>query len=105
VSVAAGKLRRRVEIQRATETTDALGQPVQTWATVATRWMGLEERGGRELYFARQVNALVTGIAEGRPYAGLTAKDRLKVGSRILNIAAVRLPEGGQMLVEYTEKV
>lgn len=36
--IAAGKLRRRIELQAMTGGQDAAGQPVQTWATVATLW-------------------------------------------------------------------
>jgi len=34
----AGRLDRRISIQRATVTTDAYGAPVETWATIATVW-------------------------------------------------------------------
>jgi len=38
----AGRLDRRITIQRATVTTDAYGAPVETWAPVATVWAAVE---------------------------------------------------------------
>lgn len=44
----AGELRERIEVQAATITRDAFGDEVQAWATVATVWAKVVERGGRE---------------------------------------------------------
>lgn len=44
----AGDLRERIEIQTATVTRDAYGEEQPAWATVATVWAKVQERGGRE---------------------------------------------------------
>jgi SPP1 family predicted phage head-tail adaptor len=48
VSVKAGELRERIEIQTATITRNAFNEEEPTWATVATVWAKVVERGGRE---------------------------------------------------------
>jgi len=38
----AGRLKKRVAIQQATDSRGATGQVIKTWATVATVWAGIE---------------------------------------------------------------
>lgn len=85
----AGDLRHRLEIQRATEANNAFGESLQTWSTLTTRWGAIDDQAGTELRHAQRVNAQVTAVVKLRPYDGLTAKDRFKHGTRILNILAI----------------
>jgi len=55
-----GLLRHRVVIQRATTAPDDLGEPIQTWATLATAWGRVEPIGGNERFSAMQVQGEVT---------------------------------------------
>jgi head-tail adaptor len=41
-----GKLDRRITIESLTESRDDFGGVVETWATLATRWAGVETAGG-----------------------------------------------------------
>ncbi len=52
-----GKLDRRVTIQTLVETQDTLGEPIQTWADLATVWASVEPLRGGELFQAQQVSA------------------------------------------------
>lgn len=54
--LSAGTLRRRITLQQQSTSVDAYGQPVVTWADVATIWASLEPSFGRELIAAQAVN-------------------------------------------------
>lgn len=85
----AGKLRHRIEIQEAIETTDEYGQVQQTWQTVATRWGGVEPLSGREAAHSKQVHQDTIHEVTLRYYAGLTAKHRLVYDGRQHEIISV----------------
>lgn len=85
----AGDLRHTITIQRVTETTDDLGQPVQVWTDVATVRAAVEPLTGRELYAAQAVHAEAQCNVRIRYISGITTKDRVKYGSRYLNILSV----------------
>lgn len=89
-----GDLDRRVTLQRDTGTTvNEHGEPVRNWTALAPRWASIEPLTGQEL---TQAGAIVAGVTHSvmiRPYAGLTPKDRLLYGTRILNIASVIDPK------------
>lgn len=50
----AGKLRDRIELQRASVAIDSHGDQVKTWATLATVWGSVEPLSGREFLQASQ---------------------------------------------------
>lgn len=85
----AGDLRHSVTIERVTETTDDLGQPVQVWTPVATVRAAVEPLQGRELYAAQAVHSEAQYNVRVRYLSGITPKDRVKYGSRYLNILSV----------------
>jgi SPP1 family predicted phage head-tail adaptor len=85
----AGRLRHRVQIQAATDTRASDGSLTRTWATVATRWASVEPLNGRELYYAQQVQPLVSVQVTMRYYDGLTPAHRLYWDSRAFEIASV----------------
>ena len=72
-----GKLRHRIQIQRATEA-NANGEMTRTWATLTTRWASIKALSGKELYEAQQVQARATYSVKMRYYAGLLTSDRLR---------------------------
>ena len=97
----AGKLRHRVEIQEAADTSDSHGGGrVGTWNTIAIRWGSVEPLQGRELFEARQVEARVTTRVKMRHYSGLTPKHRLSFDSDNYNITAVLNPDSRNVEVE-----
>jgi SPP1 family predicted phage head-tail adaptor len=81
----AGDLRHRLEIQTATETLDTFGEPITTWATTVTRWGSVNPVIGRERFQANQITPETTHTIKLRYYA-LSAKQRIKWGTRIFNI-------------------
>jgi len=87
----AGRLRHRVTIQRATEgSADAMGEKALTWAELYTVWAAVMPEASREFYRASQVHAEMTHLISIRYRSGITNSDRLRIGSRYLNIVAIQ---------------
>ena len=89
MSLDAGKLDRRIEIQETTQTFDDLGQPVDSWSEVVTVWAAKEIKGGREYFGAAQVNAEVVARYRIRNRSGIEPKMRVVDGTDIFEIEAV----------------
>lgn len=87
----AGKLRHRVQLQRATVTTDSHGDQVKSWTTLAEVWAEVLDLTGREFVQASQVmsDISVQVRIRGRRDFRLTPKDRVVFGSRTLDIRHV----------------
>lgn len=56
----AGKLDRRITIERATTTTNAFGEAVKTWAPLATVWAHVIDVSDGEVWRAAEVQATIT---------------------------------------------
>jgi head-tail adaptor len=99
--IQAGKLRHVVTIQAIPnpDTIGEGGEPAGQYADVTTRRAKVEDLTGRELEHAKAVSQETSVLVTMRYYAGLTAKHRLKHGSRALDIEAVTNPDG--MKVEH----
>lgn len=97
---AAGTYRHRITIQRASETQDGLGGPVQTWLAFAERVPAMvEELSGRELWNAQQIQADLSLSVKCRWLDGVKSKMRVlwhdKGGDRTLSIEVPpRNPDG-----------
>lgn len=89
----AGKLRHQVTIQSKSETTDAFGGPVDTWADVATVWANVEPLQGRELVNAQTVNAETTTRITMRYLTGVIPANRIIFEGKFYNLQAVIDPE------------
>lgn len=89
----AGDLDRRIAIERATETQDDFGEPIQTWATLATVWASKEDIRDTERFMAQQVGAEVTTrfqIRYSATVASVNPKDRVVYDGRVYDIAGVK---------------
>ena len=89
----AGSLRHRVALQTVTETRDAVGGVVESWATTATVWAAVEPLRGREFYQARAEQAGVDTRIRIRYRSGITPKMRISWGSHVYDIEAVIEPD------------
>ena len=85
----AGRLRKRVQLQTATEVDDSMGQLIPTAVTVATLWAGIEPLQGKEAEQAKQIVAEASHKITLRYRSGVTAKHWLLYGVRKFHIAAV----------------
>lgn len=91
--MAAGKLDRKIRLERATTTRDALGAPVQSWTTLAIVWAAYEPLRDSERYAADQVGATATArfrIRHSATVADLGPLDRLVFEGRTYDIHAVK---------------
>lgn len=89
----AGRLDKRITIQSVAVTRNAIGEPIQSWADVATVWAAVEPVQGREFWEQQQVQSEVTTRIRIRYRAGITAAMRVVYGSRLLNIRSVIDPK------------
>ena len=85
----AGRLRRRITLQRATETRDSYGDPVVTWSDLGTVWASLDESIGKELFDRVIERSERPTEFRIRYFAGLTPKDRIVFGARTFDIVAL----------------
>lgn len=86
---AAGRLDRRVVIQRATVTPNAIGEQIQTWATWRTVFMGKQDIRAEERLRADQELATETTVWLSHWIDGLRTDDRLSVGGKIYDIIGI----------------
>jgi len=85
----AGKLDRRIEIHRLTETgRTAFNEPVLSWSKVATVWAQQRPDRGTERFAAAQVNGAAVLSFHIRYRADLTEKDRIVYEGRTYEIVA-----------------
>ena len=107
--MAAGWLRKRIELQRKTKTRSATGQEEDGWTTAETVWGSLTPLKGAEKFAAQQAQSEVTGKTTIRwrsDVIGRPSQYRLKRGNRILDIVSAVDPTGRRKYVEieWTEK-
>jgi SPP1 family predicted phage head-tail adaptor len=97
-TLAAGRLRHRVTIEAPVETQDATTGAIDvTWSPL---WVDvpaeIAPRSGREFLAAQQLQAEVSTLITFRWRDGLTAKDRIRHGTRIYNpVALLQDPDSG----------
>jgi SPP1 family predicted phage head-tail adaptor len=84
-----GKLRHRVELKSLSQNQNNFGETQDTWTTYTTVWARIEPLRGRELMLAQQANSEVTIRVTIRYNSSVTTKDRVVIGSRVLEIVAV----------------
>lgn len=99
----AGRRDRRVTFERATETTNALNEPVRTWAAVATEWAAREDVSDSELIAAGELGASLGArfvVLRSSVTETVTPKDRLLHDGAVWNIKAVREKKDAWHLIE-----
>jgi SPP1 family predicted phage head-tail adaptor len=79
-------LNRRVTIQSRAAGQDNFGEPNGAWSDVATVWAAVAPVRGAERYQAAQTQAQNEIKVTIRYRAGLTPKNRLMLGARVLDI-------------------
>ncbi len=88
-----GKLDRRITLQQATVTYDALNNPVQTWVDLATVWAARMDLSDTERVAAAEVGAAMTTrfqIRYSEQVAVINPKDRLTFDGRTYEIVNVK---------------
>ena len=104
---AIGELDRRITIQRVTEgAQNGFGEPVETWANLATVWARRQDVSDAEKVTAGQrASAIMTRfvIRSSTTAKTITAKDRLSYDGTLWNIHGVKeTAEGRNRFLEIT---
>lgn len=88
----AGKLDRRLVIQRKSITYSSSGAPVESWATLATVWAQARPVRGDERFSTRQLvgSAVMTFHIRYRSDLALSVLDRLSYDGKTWDIADIR---------------
>ena len=85
----AGRLDRRVTIERSIETQDDYGAPVQTWSVVAVVFAEKRDIRARERFAAEQDIGEETTVFVIRWLDGVTTKHRLRCEGKTYNIEGI----------------
>lgn len=102
----AGKLRKRVSLQRPSTTFDAHGQEIVTYLTYMTVWASVVPLTGRERVLGEQIKSDVTVQVTIRHVKGVAAKHRVLFGERVLEIdAPLNTDERNRQLVLLCREV
>lgn len=104
MSLAAGKLNRRITIQRRDSTQDAAGQPAMTWVDVTTVWAHiLGDNGLRTIHVAGDIPLSVKRYSFRIRYLeGIDEGMRVLYNGTPFDIRAVRMDYAGR---EWTDLV
>lgn len=92
MALPAGIMRELFAIEQATETRNAVGETVQTWAEAGRRWGSYEAISYSEQARRDQVGGSVSAVVRMRFFDGLTGNHRLRWlsrGGKILTISGV----------------
>lgn len=84
-----GRLRERITIQAATETRNAIGEVVQSWATFAERWASVDGLSSREFLIQGQQQTDITHRVRLRYVDGFTSTMRILWRGRVLEITSL----------------
>ena len=90
--MAAGQLNSRVSIQARAAGQDALGQPLESWTTLANVWANIRHPSGSEAIRADAQTSIVRASIRVRLRTDVTARMRVVHGSTTYEIKAV-LPD------------
>lgn len=107
MALSAGKLDRKIILQRFTSTVDAYNEPVKTWATLATRSASYEPLSDGERFRAGETAATASArfvIRHSAAVADLSPLDRLVFNGVTYEIAHVKEAEGRGVGIEITAK-
>jgi SPP1 family predicted phage head-tail adaptor len=88
-----GTLSHRITLKECVAGQDTIGQPINTWADVATVWASILHQKGIEAIKAGADTSIVQASIRIRYRVGITAAMRVHYGSTVYQIKAV-LPHG-----------
>lgn len=105
--VGAGRLNKKITIQRATATRDAAGAEVRTWATLQYAWAAIEPLSGRETEIAHAIEATRTHKILLRTIDGaIKSSDRILYCSKIYEITSPIIADiSGEFVTVYVSEL
>ena len=94
-----GILRHRITIQTETAVSDGMGGETLTWSDTLEAWAAIWPLTAKESLDAMKLELQVTHKIRIRYRSGITAKNRIKFGTRIFNIVSlINFEERGKQL-------
>lgn len=87
--ISVADLRHRITIQTLTETADGSGGFSSSWADTVSIWAGITPASGYERAQGMQLEAVITHKIIMRYRTDVTAKQRIKYGTRYFAITSV----------------
>ena len=94
MSLPAGARNRRITLQRALTTKNALNEDVKTWGTIGKRWAEKLDVSDGEQLRAAQMGATITTrfrvLRRDAVNASLTARDRIVLGALVYEITGIK---------------
>jgi SPP1 family predicted phage head-tail adaptor len=85
----AGRLNKRVTLQKRIESTDSEGRTSETWVPLGSIWVGMDPSVGLEPVVAGQEEAQVSHRVTARFRPDLDHNSRLLLGARVLDVRSV----------------
>lgn len=101
----AGKLDRRITLERYGVTYDDFNQPTEGWAEIGKRWASKEDVSDGERIRAAQVGASVTTrfvVRFDSLTRTITAADRVVSEGKVYSISGLKETEGRRVGIEIT---
>jgi SPP1 family predicted phage head-tail adaptor len=95
----AGSLDRRIVIERATSTVNALNEPVETWSTYATVWAQRKDVSDGEKLAAGQVGSHLSSrfvIRSNTTTTAITPSDRISHDGALWSIHGIKETQDGR---------
>lgn len=97
--VSIARRRNRLTLQSLAETATPLGGATLGWQNVATLWGSVEMKSGREAEEGGQAISPRTGRITLPFREGIDARNRFRLGNRVLEITAAFDPDGARRLL------
>jgi SPP1 family predicted phage head-tail adaptor len=98
--IAPGELRHRLTLEAPVETPDGAGGVTRSYAAVTTLWAAVTPLSARGAVEAAALAATVTHRIIIRGRTDVTARHRLREGTRVFRIVALRDPDGSGRFIE-----
>jgi SPP1 family predicted phage head-tail adaptor len=97
-----GALRERLVLEQPVETPDGAGGVTRSHTTLATLWAALIPVSARDQVVADDLGASITHRIVIRSRADITTRHRLRKGSRIFRLVALRDQDGSARFLEIS---
>lgn len=100
-----GSMKQRITLQQEAQMADGAGGYAVSWTDVATVWAEVDPVNGREVRFARRLEARLTHVISLRYRGDISPAMRVSYDGRLFNIRAiVNLDEGDRITKLYCEE-
>lgn len=100
--ISVGRLRNKVALQKATETSDGAGGCTEAWSTIASIYADIRPTGGDEAYRQGKVQDKVTHKIFVRYRSDIQPYYRIQYESRIFNIKNIMNIDERDRFLELT---